>query len=241
MTHLGDQELRDALTRAGERLTVPPLPLDSVIASGTRRRRRATAVRAAGAVVAVSAVALAVAVPLTRGSTPTPASSGGHSPVIATSSPSNRGPGHRPPACRAGDLRLAPGLPVSPATGEVAASYAVVNTANTSCNLAGVPHVEFFSAQGIKLPLRQTRKPTMYVPARHPERVVVEPGGRPAGLIVAKYRCDSGARIRAATVRISVGAGTVTGRAGNEQIAYCNGGRSDPGQVFAASAFTTTR
>lgn len=240
MTSIGDQ-VREELHRAAGRPMVPPLPLEDIVATGTRRRRINLAARVGATILVASAIAgIALAtVSGLHGAARTPAGSSRSDPLAPSPTlGQTTGPGRRPPACRADDVRAMPGPSVSPATGEVAATYTIENVSTTPCTLFGIPKITLLAADGTVLPLWYTHKPTQYVPAQRPKPVIVSPGQTTASLLVAKYRCDGGDLTRAATIQISISGEPLAARVGNPEIAYCRGGPHDPGQVVAVSAFT---
>lgn len=243
MTSIGDQELREELHRAAARPLVPPLPLEDIVAAGLRRRRINWATRAGASILAAAAIAVlaVITVPGFREAGQTPVGASSHSLAPSPTPGQTAGPGPRPPACHADDVRAAAGPPVSPATGEVAATYTIQSTSTTPCTLFGIPSVTLRAADGAALPFRYTHKPTQYVPRQQPKPVILVPGQAAASLLVAKYRCDGGDLAHAATIEIIISGERLTAPIGNPEIAYCHGGPHDPGQVVAVSAFQHTQ
>lgn len=268
MSRLSDEELREQLQQAGHGIPAPPLPLREILRQGVRRRRIRLAARTAAALVVVGLLAGAAtwlsgaptgeptpAGTVTARTTPRPSPQPAPDRHHAQRRPhhaQHRGQQrphqaqhqghhqaqHAGAACQPKDVRISPGMPPSPMTGEDAATLVVTDVAGTPCTLFGVPAVQILAADGSVLPFHYTTKPTEYVPAQHPRTVVVTPHGATAMLLVAKYRCDSGILTPAAGIRVAIGNGTSSSTLAATDIAYCKGGPHDPGQVVAASAFT---
>jgi hypothetical protein len=146
------------------------------------------------------------------------------------------------PRCPAGALVLGPGTFVVPMTGEHAVMYALTNRGSATCTLSGYPQVVLYGGTGAALPFRYVKGGGAYVTARKPVTVVLARGAS-AYVLVAKYRCDLGVARNATAIRLTLPAAHGAAFAGREAVgisgsaglAYCRGGRRDPGQVVAVS------
>jgi hypothetical protein len=144
------------------------------------------------------------------------------------------------PRCGAQSIRLAPGPPVSPATGEHALLLTLVDVGGRRCSLRGYPRVRLYGPSGGPLPFRYRDGGGPYVTARPPRTVVLAPGD-PAYVLVAKYRCDLGIVATAASLHLDFGAPQPGHRLdlrdafGMTDLSYCAGGRRDPGQRVVIS------
>jgi len=132
-------------------------------------------------------------------------------------------------------------------TGEHAVMYALTNRSRAACSVKGYPRIALSDAAGAVLPFRYSRGGGAYVTARKPAAVVLSPGAS-AYVLVAKYRCDAGIARKAATIRLALprrGAAFVgreaVGPGGSASLAYCRGGRRDPGQAVTVSPMQPTR
>lgn len=155
----------------------------------------------------------------------------------------------KPPAggaapCKASTLVLSyDPLVVFQATGDRGDAFRIMNRGPRTCRLMGYPKVRLRDHLGALVPFHYTDGQSQYVTGRPPQLVVLKPGGL-AYVGVAKYRCDLGDQIPAATITMllpgqhKVMSVPLTGRALN--LAYCRGGPHDPGNTVAISPIEPT-
>lgn len=143
------------------------------------------------------------------------------------------------PWCSTTNLLLGFGDRVSPQTGENGVMYTLMNREKSACLLRGYPGISFYDSKGHLLPFKYTWSGTQYVTHASPSVVVLRPGSR-AYFLVAKYRCDIGNAMGAATIHVYppntkqqlIGRASPSGAA---TFAYCKGGTKDPGQLVEVS------
>jgi hypothetical protein len=165
----------------------------------------------------------------------TPSSSGNAAhPALAAQSSGVR-------QCAASALALRPGPYVSPMTGEHADSFMLTNHGSVACTISGYPQVTLYDSRGVAVPFRYARGGGAYVTAKKPATVTLAPG-RPAYVLVAKYRCDLGVADYATAIQLTVRAHQGPAFSGREPIgggaaglSYCKGGEEDPGQLVTVS------
>jgi hypothetical protein len=147
--------------------------------------------------------------------------------------------------CRTANLSLALGDRISAATGEHGDVYILTNRGKILCQLHGYPGISLYDTKHRVLPFRYIRGEGQWVTHAVPKMVVLHPGSH-AFFFVAKYRCDVGIAMVAATVRVSPPNGTrqligpASGDAGVSDLAYCTGGRKDPGNLVYISPLVAT-
>jgi hypothetical protein len=187
-------------------------------------------------VVAAALVSLAAA-----GCQETTASSGGH---VAHSTLAAQSPAPR--QCAASVLVLRPGPVVSPMTGEHADSFMLTNRGSDACLVSGYPQVTLYDSGGVAVPFRYATGGGAYVTAKKPATVTLAPG-RPAYVLVAKYRCDLGVADDATSIRLTLRAHQGPAFSGREPVgggaaglSYCAGGQEDPGQLVTVSPVEAT-
>ena len=142
-------------------------------------------------------------------------------------------------ACRVDVLTIGPGPAVSPQTGEHSLIVSLTNRARVVCRLAGFPTVSLLKGTEV-LPFRYVDGRSSYFSSGGAGEVVLAPR-RAAYVKIAKYRCDVGDLRVATTVRLGLGAGgpslSLALSGSYPDLAYCEGGRQDPGQTVAVSTF----
>jgi hypothetical protein len=137
-----------------------------------------------------------------------------------------------PAQCQTANLSLGLGDRISPATGEHGEVYILTNLGKTVCQLRGYPGISLYDSKHRILPFRYIRGAGQWVTHAVPKIVVLHPGSD-AFFFVAKYRCDIGIVMVAATVRVYPPNGTrqligpASGDAGVSDLAYCMGGTKD--------------
>jgi hypothetical protein len=148
--------------------------------------------------------------------------------------------------CTASVLVLRPGPVASPMTGEHADSLILVNRGSAACTVSGYPQVTLYDSRGVAVPFRYARGGGAYVTARKPATVTLAPG-KPAYVLVAKYRCDLGAADDATAIWLTLRVHQGPAFSGHESVgggaaglSYCEGGREDPGQLVAVSPVEAT-
>ena len=147
--------------------------------------------------------------------------------------------------CRTANLSLGLGDRISPGTGEHGDVYILTNHGKTVCQLRGYPGISLYDSKHRILPFRYVRGGGQWVTDAAPQVVVLHAGGR-AYFFVAKYRCDVGIAMEAATVQVympnSTGQliGRASGDAGVSDLAYCTGGSKDPGNLVYISPVVAT-
>lgn len=158
------------------------------------------------------------------------------------------GPGARPvgsasahharvTACRAASLTWRPGGWVSPATGEHAEFFGLVNRGKLACSVRGYPIAVLYDGAGHVLPFRYGAGGGPYLTRAKPSPVPLKPGAR-AYVVIAKYRCDLGELSGARSIRLRLrlaGGAVVSRRLAVSGESYCVGGRHDPGQLVTIS------
>jgi hypothetical protein len=170
----------------------------------------------------------------------TPSSSGNAAhPALAAQSSGVR-------QCAASVLALRPGPFVSPMTGEDADSFMLVNHGSVACTISGYPQVTLYDSRGVAVPFRYARGGGAYVSAKKPATVTLAPG-KPAYVLVAKYRCDLGIADYATAIQLTLRAHQGPAFSGREPIgggatglAYCTGRPQDPGQRVTVSPAEAT-
>ena len=144
------------------------------------------------------------------------------------------------PACSTRNLSLGFGSRLSPQTGEHGVMYTLTNRGKSSCLLRGYPGISLYDSKNHLLPFKYTWAATQYVTHAAPIVVRLRPGSR-AYFLVAKYRCDVGDAMVAATIRVYPPnskeqlIGRASSSSGVSTFSYCKGGPKDPGQVVGVS------
>lgn len=183
----------------------------------------------------------AVLVPLAAGCQEATASSSGNvaHPTLAAQSRAVR-------QCAASVLVLRPGAFASPMTGEHADSFMLTNHGSAACTISGYPQVTLYDSRGVAIPFRYAEGGGAYVTAKKPAAVTLTPG-KPAYVLVAKYRCDLGIADYAAAIQLTLRAQQGPAFSGREPIgggaaglSYCKGGQEDPGQLVTVSPAEAT-
>jgi hypothetical protein len=147
--------------------------------------------------------------------------------------------------CQTANLSLGLGNRISPATGEGGDVYMLTNHGKTMCQLRGYPGISLYNSKHRILPFRYIRGGGQWVTHDVPRTVVLHAGSH-AFFFVAKYRCDIGIVMVAATVRVYPPDGTrqliapASGEAGVSDLAYCTGGTKDPGNLVYVSPVVAT-
>lgn len=149
------------------------------------------------------------------------------------------------PACAAANLTLGFGDKVSAMTGEHAVIYTLTNHGKITCRLYGYPGISFFDNKNHPLPFRYTHAESQYMTHKASTTVVLHTRER-TYFLVAKYRCDIGDLMVAATIRVYppntkqqlVSQAAPSGTFGI--FAYCKGGAKDPGQQIDVSPVKAT-
>lgn len=167
---------------------------------------------------------------------------GGHTrPAAPAASPSSVPPAAAT-SCRAADLQWRRAGGVVGMTGEHAEMFGLVNRGSAACAVRGYPAAVLYDGAGAALPFRYAQGGGMYVTARKPAAVTLQPGAT-AYVVVAKYRCDLGIKANAEVIRLTLrlSGGAVVSRrlrlpvTGAPGLSYCTGGRRDPGQLVTIS------
>ncbi|GEM_PF-6114425 len=118
--------------------------------------------------------------------------------------------------------------------------YTLMNRGKSACLLRGYPGISFYDSKGRLLPFKYTWYGTQYVTHAAPVVVLLQRGTR-SYFLVAKYRCDIGDAMEAATIHVYPPntkqqlIGRVSPSSGVSTISYCKGGTKDPGQVVEVS------
>jgi hypothetical protein len=151
-----------------------------------------------------------------------------------------------PAQCQVANLSLNLGNRISPATGEHGDVYILTNHGKTACQLRGYPGISLYNSKHRILPFRYFYGGGLRLThVIAPRMVVLHPSGH-AYFGVAKYRCDIGITVVAATVRVYPPNGTrqligpASGDAGVSELAYCTGGTKDPGNFVYVSPVVAT-
>jgi len=110
------------------------------------------------------------------------------------------------PRCGPGEVRVALGLPISPATGEHGDLFVITDLSSRSCWLEGYPSVSLSNGEQ-RLPFVYLDGGGWYVTKRAPQRVTLAPGQH-GYFLVAKYRCDGGILATATSIRVLLPTGT---------------------------------
>jgi hypothetical protein len=117
-------------------------------------------------------------------------------------------------------------------TGEHAALLVLRNRTKRACALGGYPSVRLVDRAGRTLRFRVANGRGSYVTHARPRLFLLRPGRR-AWFLVAKYRCDRGDATESRRLDLSLG-GVLRAPV---RLAFCRGGRSDPGNVLQLSPF----
>ena len=148
--------------------------------------------------------------------------------------------------CAASVLVLRPGPFGSPMTGEHADSFMLTNRGSAACTVSGYPQVTLYDSRGVAVPFRYARGGGAYVTAKKPATVTLAPG-KPAYVLVAKYRCDLGVADDATAIWLSLRTHQGPAFSAHESVgggaaglSYCEGGQEDPGQLVTVSPIEAT-
>lgn len=148
--------------------------------------------------------------------------------------------------CAASVLALRPGPPVGAMTGEHADSFMLTNRGPLACTISGYPQVTLYDSRGVAMPFRYATGGGVYVTASKPA-IVTLAAGKSAYVLVAKYRCDLGVADDSTAIQLTLRAHQGPAFSGREPIgaglsglAYCKGGREDPGQLVTVSPIEAT-
>lgn len=138
-------------------------------------------------------------------------------------------PGAQP--CRAANLKVVPGEPVSEDTGQRTTDWSLTNLAN-SCVLEGYPTVTALDSQGRVLGFSYSHSGDQMTTAAAPQPVYL-PKGSSAWIRLNKYRCDIQTQDTAASLRLNLpsGGGTLSLSAA---FSYCS---EAPSLTIAVSPF----
>lgn len=241
-----ERRLADQLERVATatQVTFPGETLRYAQQHGRRLRRRRQWMTGTGAVAAAAIAGLIIWSVTSNSGSPDP-----QRPVIPS------GPQGTPtakvhhsitsgPLCRAGQLKLTVGAPLSMMTGEVGIVFRVVNRSQQTCVLHGRTAVAFFDSYGKPVAVRLMKR-TQFMNARlssGPGPVVpLRPGGE-AFLLVAKNSCVGTEATRADRLTLSLPrqGGVLTASMKSEDFASCRKA-DDPGQRYAVSDFNQSR
>lgn len=151
------------------------------------------------------------------------------------------------PQCTTTNLSLGFGNRISAMTGEMGGIHTLTNNGKFACYLYGYPGISLYDSKGRVLPFTYTRSSSHYMSHAAPNMVVLRPGAR-SYFFVAKYRCDIGDAMEAATIRVYPPntRKQLIGRASADTVmsvgtlSYCKGGAKDPGQVVDVSPVRAT-
>ena len=186
----------------------------------------------------VAAVLVSLAAAGCQAATPSSSGNVAH-PTLAAQSPAVR-------QCAASVLVLRLGPSVTPMTGEHADSFMLTNRGSVACNVSGYPQVTLYDSRGVAVPFRYARGGGAYVTAKKPATVTLAPG-KPAYLLVAKYRCDLGVADDATAIWLSLRTHQGPAFSAHESVgggaaglSYCEGGQEDPGQLVTVSPVEAT-
>jgi hypothetical protein len=103
--------------------------------------------------------------------------------------------------CTTSQLTLTPDAPVSEPTGQHSLLLDLINHSTTPCYLSGYPGISLYDSLGNLLPLAYVRHGDQVVTSDSPERVDLG-SGIAAYIMINKYRCDSGTKQEAASLRL---------------------------------------
>jgi len=141
--------------------------------------------------------------------------------------------------CQPPELRMGIGPPVSPETGEHPLLLTLTNEGPGACYLDGYPGITLYDANNALLPLSYQRHGYQTTgPA--PQRVDIAPGSA-AFVMVSKYRCDSGDKDTAVSLRLIPPDDTTSMTVsiqGQQDLSYC--GPGDPGSELEISPVEPT-
>lgn len=146
-------------------------------------------------------------------------------------------------SCRAAQLALGFGEPVSEPTGQHTLSLTLTNRSTGSCSLFGYPTVNEFDAAGAVLPFVYQDHGDQVVTASAPKRVELSPGGV-AFVTLNKYRCDLGDRSLVSNVQLRLPDDDtplelfLSASRTTVSLGYC--GVGDPGSVVSVSPIAPT-
>ena len=169
---------------------------------------------------------------------------------LTSRSPTPATPTDTSPRCDAAALDLGYGGRVSPATGERAVVYKLINTTARPCHLFGFPGVSFYDRAGHVMPVfKFQRDHSQYILNSHPQVSVLSPQGA-AYFEAAAYRCDQ--QIDRAAVKIRIyppgsttfleGLATPARGRRDGAIAFtsCGPRRNDPGNLVSVGPVEPT-